>query len=508
MIPGPDGTPEQFLAVINSLLAQNNQQAASIAKMSTQNNQQAASIAKMSTQISQQTALITELTDTIKQLTDTITVLEATITDLRSQLGRNSSNSSKPPSSDEFKPAPKTLRRPSGRKPGGQAGHKGTTLPMNPHPNQVIDHHPTNCDHCGTTLDGIEPSKMERRQVVDLPPIEPVTTEHRLATTECHHCGHHTKAGPPYGVTRQVQYGPNALALMVYLVQAQHLSIKRCAEVMAEILGLPVSTATVVAAQERAWARIGDDFVPLARQQLIDSPTLHVDETSLKVTGNNLWVHSASNRIFTLMDVHRKRGSEGTNHLGVLPDFIGYLVHDAWAPYDNYPGVKAHQLCNAHLLRELQAVIDWHHHNWPNQWCWAEQVADAIRSVIHKPGDADKARSQILGALNATSRHHYPGGKLGDKHRALIKRLTNRMEDYLRFTGVSGLEPTNNPAEQEIRMVKIRAKISGGFRTMTGARQFTAIRSYIATARKHHVTPLTAITSLFASPHTWLPATP
>jgi len=494
VIPGPDGTPQQFLAVITELLAQISQQTALNSKLTARN--------------SRHTDLISELTATVKQLTDTVTILEATITDLKAQLGQDSSNSSRPPSSDRFKPTPRPLRRPSGRKPGGQAGHQGTTLPMNPHPDHVIDHCPANCDNCGTTLNGIEPSKTEQRQIVDLPPIRPVTIEHRLATIKCPHCGHPTKASAPYGVTRQVQYGPNALAFMVYLVQAQHLSISRCAEVMAEILGLPVSTATVVTAQVRALDKIEDDFIPLAKKQLTDSPILHVDETGLKVAGRRAWVHSASNQHFTLMDVHRKRGSEGTNHLGVLPGFKGCLIHDAWAPYDNYPLVAAHQLCTAHLLRDLQAVIDWHQDNRPTKWCWAVQVADSIRLAIHDPSQADQARTRILSAIKATGRHHHPGGKLGNKHRALIKRLINRLEDYFTFTRISGLEPTNNPAEQEIRMVKIRAKISGGFRTMEGAHQFTAIRSYIATARKHLVTPLTAITSLFTSQNTWLPATP
>lgn len=472
-IPGPDGTAVEFLAVISALTGE----------------------------VSAQRGLIEELRDTIRRQ-------EELITELRARLGRNSSNSSKPPSSDGLKPAPKSLRRPSRRKPGGQPGHEGKTVPMADRPDRVVEHRPARCAGCGTGLAGAGTAGVERRQVVDPPEIRPEVVEHRIHAVACPSCGRTTKAQAPEGAARQVQYGPNANALMVYLVAAQHLSIGRCAQAMAEIMGLPVSTATVTAAQTRAADAVAERFTPAVKQLLAGSHTPRADETGFKVGGRTMWAHSASNDEATLIDVHPKRGKQATDDIGVLPAFHGALVHDAWPAYDAYPGVAAHQLCDAHVPRELRAVSDWHHDNNPGAWCWADQCADALRAAINDPEDADRARRLITDALAADTLHNHPPGKLGNKHRALADRPTQRLDDYLRFTTTPGVPPTNNPAEQETRMVKIKMKITGGMRTLKGAREFAAIRSYLATARKHLTTPLTAITSLFTPENTWLPTTP
>jgi transposase len=387
-IPGPDGTAEQFLTVITTLIDQINHQ------------------------------------------NEIIQQLQATITELNARLGMDSSNSSKPPSTDGFKPAPKSLRQRSGRKPGGQAGHKGTTLQMTETPDQRIDHRADLCPECGTNLSGQPDTRIERRQVVDLPPIKATIVEHRFHHVTCPGCGHDIVPDLP-GVTRQIQYGSNVNAFMAYLVNAQYLSESRCAQAMTELMGVDCSTPTVHHATSKASARLVG-FTDWVKQHLSQAPVLHVDETSIKINGRNHWAHSASTPDATLIDVHPKRGRVADDDIGIIGSFHGILVHDAWKVYDTYPNVAGHQLCCQHALRELKAVTDYYHTNQPGQWCWADQVAHGIRLAIHDPATISRARAIIIDGLDPASTHH-PPGKLGNKHRALAKRINERLDDYLRF---------------------------------------------------------------------------
>jgi transposase len=448
----------------------------------------------------------------IRELRHTVTELAAAVADLTARLGQNSSNSSVPPSQDPpSTPKPKSLRHKTGRHPGGQQGHKGTTLELADHPDQVHVHQPSQCARCGASLAEAPTTQVSRHQVVDIPPIVPTVTEHQIVSKKCP-CGHVTTPATPPGAEARTQYGPSALALMVYLYNAQHLSITRCAQLFRDMLRTPLSAATILKASRQAAKRIDQDFAPAAKQALAGGTILHVDETSVKQDGHKAWLHSASNPHWTWITAHRKRGREGSDAAGILPAFHGVLIHDCWAPYDTYPNVSAHQLCIAHVLRELQAVTDWHATNHPHeQWCWASQAQQGLRLVIHDPSQAGQARSQILAAVNValseTGETGWAAGQIGKKHRALARRLKDRITDYLYFASHPGIPPTNNPAEQEIRCAKIRTKISGTMRTMAGAETFASIRSYLSTARKHSQHPLTVLTSL-TGPNIWQPTTP
>jgi len=442
----------------------------------------------------------------IEVLRAQVVELQATVGDLRARLGQDSSNSSRPPSSDGLKPVPRSLRRGSGRKPGGQPGHAGSTLQTTDSPDRVVDHRPGRCGRCGHDLVGVPAVGFERRQVVDLPPVVPVVVEHRLHQVACPACGKTTRAPGPAQVTRQVQHGPRARALMAWLVDAHYLSVSRCAQAMGEAMGLHVSTGTVQAAADRAAAVLTDRFVPVARDLLRAADVLHADETGFKVAGTLAWAHSVSDPRTTLVDVHAKRGTKAMDQIGVLPGFTGTLVHDAWAPYDTYTSIGAHQLCCAHVLRELRAVVDRHAHP-AGAWCWAAQVADALSTIIADPATLTDGRRLIRSALAAADQDPDPPGKTGTKHAALRRRLTAREPDYLRFATDPAVPATNNAAEQEIRTVKIKHKITGGMRTLAGARRFAAMRSYQSTARKHHIPPLQAIATLFTD-DPWLPAAP
>ena len=420
------------------------------------------------------------------------------IAELEARLRQTPRNSSKPPSGeglDKPPPRPRSLRKTSGRKPGGQDGHEGTTLAQVARPDREVRHEPRWCGRCGAGLAGRPVTGVERRQVFDLPDVTVTVTEHQLIERECR-CGHRTRAAVPPGAEGPVQYGPRTAAVIVYLYAGQFLSKQRTAQALAELFGIPLSPGTVSALTARAAARLGG-FLEHARGQIAASDVAGFDETGFRVQGRLAWVHCARTSKYTLLVVHPKRGRQAMEAMGVLPSFAGVAVHDAWAPYDTYQAPD-HQLCCAHALRELQAVAD---AAPAGQWCWATQAAEAItamqglvrEAIGQGRGAVDPAtlaaqvrlfRSAVLAGASQTAAH---SGALIKKHNALARRLRDRQDDYLRFTADFRAPPDNNGSERDIRMVKLRQKVSGCLRTFTGARQFCAIRSYLSTAAKHGI---------------------
>ncbi len=446
-----------------------------------------------------------------------VEVLRAEVAELRRQLGQNSQNSSRPPSSDSpfVKPAPKSLRRKGGRKPGGQPGHPGSTLAHVADPNELVRHEPGPCGGCGADLAEAPEVGVERRQEFDLPPMTVRVTEHQLVARRCT-CGVTTCGAAPNGVVAPVQYGPRITAIIVYLYVGQFLSKKRTAQALAELFGTPVSEGTVTTMTQRAADGL-DDFLDVVGDRIADAQVAGFDETGLRVAGKLHWVHCARTDKYTLITCHAKRGRTGIDDAGVLGRFRGIAVHDAWAPYDTYVGVE-HQLCCAHALRELQAVAETAPPD--TQWCWASQAADALVAMQTLVADAIAvgADSVDTDAL-ATQVHLYrSAAQLGitqtaarsdtvmKKHNALARRLIDRQDDYLRFTQDWRIPADNNGSERDIRMIKLRQKVSGCLRTLTGAKQFCAIRSYLSTATKHGRNFLDTLVML-AEGQPWLPAT-
>jgi transposase len=440
--------------------------------------------------------------------------LQAEVGELRRQLGQNSRNSLKPPSSDSpfAKPAPRSLRGKSGRKPGGQQGHPGATLAQISDPDATVRHEPGPCGGCGGELADAPEAGMERRQVFDLPPLRVRVTEHQLITRRCA-CGVMTCGAAPEGVTAPVQYGPRISAIVLYLYVGQFLSKKRTAAALAELFGTPVSEGTVATMATRAADKLGE-FLGLVTDRLAGAEVVGFDETGLRVAGRLHWVHCARTGKYTLITCHPKRGKAGIDAAGVLSQFHGVAVHDAWAPYDTYLDVT-HQLCCAHALRELAGVTE----TTPeSSWCWASQAADALVAMQTLVTDAIAAATAIDTDALTTQIHHYrSAAQLGltqtaarsdavmRKHHALARRLINRQDDYLRFTRDWRVPPDNNGSERDIRMIKLRQKVSGCLRTLTGAQQFCAIRSYLSTAAKHSKHFFDALVML-AEGHPWLPA--
>jgi transposase len=448
--------------------------------------------------------------------------LRAEIAELRARLGQNPRNSSKPPSSEGLgKPAPKSLRGKSGRRPGRPKGQPGSTLQMSDRPDDVVRHEPGCCAGCGQGLSAAPQTRVERRQVTDLPErIRVRVTEHQIVSRRCG-CGTVTAGEAPAGVKAPVQYGPRLAGVAVYLWHGQFLSRDRACETIAELFGVTISQGALAGMVTRVAARLGGTLEAI-RQALVTSPVAHFDETGFRVAGRLAWVHSASTGKFALVTVHPKRGRQAMDAAGVLPGFEGVAVHDCWAPYDTYDQA-GHALCNAHALRELQAVIDAAARARDGAWCWAEQAAAALRDMKHL-AEGSLAIDGTLGRVDqekltgTRSRYHSAAligrqqtaaraGPLMVKHNNLARRLLDREGDYLRFTTDPHVAFDNNAAEREIRVSKLRIKVSGCMRSMTGAEQFCAIRSYLSTAAKHGIGKLDAITRAAAG-NPWMPETP
>jgi transposase len=306
----------------------------------------------------------------------------------------------------------------------------------------------------------------------------------------------------------------------VYLCLGQHLPVARTAALLAELFGTPMSVGTVAAWTSRAAAGLAP-FTAAAVAGLTEAEVVHLDETGLRVAGRLHWLHVATSARFTALICHRRRGKEAIDAAGVLPPFTGIAVHDAFAPYAHYRSVT-HALCNAHLLRELIAVID--HYlahpppssgELPAGWCWAQQIIDALLALKAVTDTGALPSAEVLGAsrrlivsaaLIGAAAQGAPPGAVGRRHRALARRIHRRLEDYLRFATDPRVPFDNNPAERDIRMVKIKQKVSGCMRTLAGAQDFAAMRSYLATAAKHGRRPFDVLTEL-TSGNLWMPAT-
>jgi len=447
-----------------------------------------------------------------------IAELAARVAELEARLGKNSQNSSKPPSSDAFvKPPPRSLRRASGRKPGKQPGDPGFRLVQRPDPDEVRVHAPEVCRECGDSLKDAAVVGHERRQVFDLPPIELTVIEHQAERRECG-CGTVTTAAFPVQATAPTCYGPGVAALGAYLLARQHLPVERAAECLADCFGAPVSTGYLASLLPTAASRL-EGFKALLQKELTQAEVAHFDETGGRVKGKLWWIHVACTDRYTLYHLDPRRGKTAMDAAGVLPAFTGVAVHDGLAAYRQYTGAE-HGLCNVHHLRELAGIGELTGQSWPAEL--AELLVEinlAVEVVRANGGTALPARRlagyrRRYGALVTTGKAlNPPPPRTGKRGRpalgpagSLLARLHTHREDVLRFATDLRVSFTNNQAERDVRMVKLQQKISGGWRAQTGAESFLAVRSYLSTARKHGQQAMDVLRSLFTD-GAWLPAT-
>lgn len=440
--------------------------------------------------------------------------LRAEIVELKARLAVNSRNSSRPSSSDglgkpSVDPKKRSLRRSSGRQQGGQEGHGGARLDRVAFPDSSVEHPPERCDECGAGLAGAESAPGgESRQVFDVPEQRTLGVIEHVATLRRCDCGHVSCGRFPAGILAPTQYGPGVRALGVYLVVFQHLPYDRACQALADMVGAAISTGTLTGWVTAAAAGLCD-FDERLRGLLAGAPICHFDETGARIAGRLGWVHSASTETLTRYTTHARRGSDAIDHANVLPEFSGVAVHDGWAPYRNYTGCE-HGLCNIHHLRELQAAIE-AGHTWPLAMsCLLLDTKTLVANAVAGGNDRLSARAvreladSYRTVIEMGHQEHPATTAKKTKAHNLLLRLERYQPDVLRFAHDFHVPFGNNQAEQDIRMVKLQQKISGCWRTTTGAQRFLTIRSYLSTARKNGIGALHALDALTAGTP-WLP---
>ena len=423
------------------------------------------------------------------------------ITLLANRLNLNSTNSSKPPSSDpnrKKKPKSKT-----GNKPGGQKGHVGTTLKKVHDPDKIEE---IKMDRSKLPAGQYRQVGFESRQVFDID-ISRVVTEYRAQILENTN-GRRFTAPFPEGVTKAVQYGTGIKAHSVYMSQFQLIPYNRIQDYFADQLHIPVSEGSIFNFNMEAF-RLLADFEGQVKNRLISADVAHADETGINIGGKRHWLHCVSNDEWTFYYPHEKRGVDAMNDMGVLPEFEGILCHDHWKPY--YRIGCTHALCNAHHLRELTRAFE------QDDQQWAQDLSNLLITINNEAVDAG-------GALDASNARKYrleyreiikkgeiecpepdrpkKKGKRGrikkSKSRNLLERLRDYEDDTLRFMENALVPFSNNLGENDIRMTKVQQKISGCFRSIDGAKMFCLVRSYLSTCRKQGVKSSSALELLFS----------
>lgn len=436
----------------------------------------------------------------------------ALIQELRDQLAKNSQNSGKPPSSDGLKkPRTRSQRQKGQRRSGGQEGHKGHTLAMVDEPDYVEHYAVDTCPQCAANLSQQPMTHIEKRQVFDIPPVRLEVTEHRAEMKCCPDCGEWVKGQFPADVTQPVQYGPRLKAQAVYLNSYQLLPLARLCELMEDFYGHRPSEAFILQAN--------GDFVEQTRPtveavqlQLKAADVAHFDESGVRVEGHLHWLHVAATESLTYYIIHPKRGQEAMQDMDILPEFAGRALHDHWHSYLQFESCQ-HAFCNAHHLRELQFIVDQY------EQAWAQDLADLLRAIKREveaaPPDWDSLPLDRLAyfqqRFQAILQQGYaanpppqrpPSPQRGRKKQSPPRNLLDRLSRYqaqtLVFMHDFRVPFDNNLAERDVRMIKVKQKISGTFRTRAGADTFCLIRSYISTARKQGLNVIQSIYDAFS----------
>lgn len=448
-------------------------------------------------------------------LVEKVGKLEQRLDALEGKVKKNSHNSSKPPSAAGFGKKTKSLRVKSERKTGGQPEHPGSTLEWNSKVDVVVEHRVHECNGCGASLAQAPVEKLWARQVHDIPPIKLTTYEHRAEVKNCPHCGVENQADFPPEAQSVVQYGPRLKSMMVYLMEGQLLPSGRTCEILSDIVGVSVSEGTLFNTRSQCF----EQLAPIAstiESEIVASNVVHFDETGRRVSGKLWWLHVACTNGLTYYFVHNKRGGDAIDEMNILPQFEGKAIHDGWKSYQHYD--CEHFLCNAHHLREL--VFIWEQY----QQGWAIQMLILLCSIKSQVDEARNHQTPLAPDLLSAFETRYqailvqgfaanppPPPPPPTKHRRktggrqqqsparnLLARLQNHQASVLGFMYNFEVPFDNNQAERDIRMVKLKQKISGTFRSESGVKMFCRIRGYISTLKKQGFNILDAFISLFS----------
>ena len=446
-----------------------------------------------------------------------ITLLTEQVKVLQERLAKDSHNSHLPPSSDRFVRQPKSLRKKSGKKPGGEPGHPGKTLMFSSAPDEVRVHPLQRCPHCQEDLQTQPCCGVERRQVVELPEPRLVVVEHQAERKHCPTCQHLSTAAFPELVRAPIQYGPRIAAIGVYLTQQQLVPLARTCEVMEDLLGIAMSEGTLCELIGRC-AKTLAPVVEQVKEALVQADVIHQDETGLYVAGSRHWMHVTCTARLTHYQVHESRGQEALQAIGILPRFAGTSVHDSWGSYFLYDCY--HALCLVHLLRELTFLEE------EEQLEWAKELKDVLLDMKDATEQAREQGKLWLDPLevldwqvrflellaegdqahpHATAPPGHRGRVKQSAARNLLDRLRKHQSAVMAFLEDLRVPFDNNQAERDIRMVKVQQKVSGCFRSLPGAQAFCRIRGYLSTLRKQGRPLLSALQATLAG-HPVLPS--
>lgn len=444
-----------------------------------------------------------ELLDQVTAANAQIAALTERIDELLEQLdknNKNSRNSSKPPSSDGYsKPAPKSLKKPSGKKPGGQKGHKGSGMKITRKPDEFVSHYPSACLNCPNRA-SCEMSVAERRYVEDIV-IKTSIIEHQQMKCCCPKQGGKTILGEfPTHIRATKQYGSNLVAFASALSTVGMVSVDRIHKLLSNVFQVPISTGAIQNFLNRLHEKVKLP-VKYIRNKVSQLPVMHCDETGLRVNEKLRWLHCMCGEGWVYYALHDKRGCEAMDEIGIIPDYRGTMIHDCWKPYFKYEQSE-HALCCAHFLRELVYAEEVKHQEWANPLakllcemleernrltalgarCFSEEQATAY---------SNRYDALVTQGLDANPLPERKKGKMGapkkGEMRSLLERLRDRKQQILRFAEDWHIPFTNNAAEQNIRFSKVKLKVSGSFRTKRGAEEYADIMSYTNTAYKHGV---------------------
>jgi transposase len=450
----------------------------------------------------------------LKLFQDTFIVLAERIQRLEDQLAKNSRNSGKPPSSDGFdKPAPRSLRKRSRRKSGGQKGHAGAKLEMVKKPDHIQKYKVVRCAHCRNSLRRQKVERIEKRQVFDLPKVQMEVTEHQAQVKRCSCCGKETRAEFPKEVNQAVQYGIEAKSQMAYLNHEQHIPLKRTCDVFEEFYGHRPAEGTIYAAGAEAAELVTPVVETIKEHLTLLEEVIGNDETGMRIDGKLYWLQTTGTTFLTYYTYHQKRGKIAMDAINILPHFKGRVVHDDLPSYFQYD--FQHALCNAHHLRVLLFLQE----RYPQKWIEPlialllkikKKVESVQRATLTQLSERQKAVyfaqydnliEQGLRANpppNATTRRPGQRGRLKQSPaRNLLLRLKEHKAAVLAFMTDFKVPFDNNQSERDLRMMKVKQKVSGCFRSEEGAGIFCRIRSYLSTARKNGQMALTALRLAF-----------